>query len=46
MKKLLNVKNDWDGVVYCPGVMGPCSEEEVIVPIKGLKWEIQLVLPV
>ena len=24
MEKLLNVKNDWDGEVDCPEVMGPC----------------------
>ena len=23
MEKLLNVENDWDGEVDCPGVMGP-----------------------
>ena len=31
MEKLLNVENDWDGVVDCPEVMGPhclISEEE------------------
>ena len=40
MEKLLNVENDWDGEVDCPGVMGPhclISEEEVAAAIKGLK---------
>ena len=40
MEKLLNVKNDWDGEVDCPEVMGPpclISEEEVAAAIKGLK---------
>ena len=40
MEKLLNVENDWDGEVDCPGLMGPCcliSEEEVEAAIKGLK---------
>ena len=39
MEKLLNVDNDWDGEVDCPGVMGPhclISEEEVVAAIKGL----------
>ena len=37
MEKLLNVQNDWDGEVDCPGVMGPhclISEEEVAAAIK------------
>ena len=40
MEKVLNVKNDWDGKVDCPEVMGPCcliSKEEVAAAIKGLK---------
>ena len=40
MEKLLNVENDWDGEVDCPGVMGPhclILEEEVAAAIKGLK---------
>ena len=42
MEKLLNVENDWDGEVDCPGVMGPhylISEEGVAAAIKGLKIE-------
>ena len=37
--ELLNVENDWDGEVNCPGVMEPCcliSKEEVKSAIKGL----------
>ena len=40
MEKLLNVENDWDGEVDCPGVMGPFCfiwEEEVAAAIKGFK---------
>ena len=42
MEKLVNIENDWKGDVDCPEVMGTCcliSEEEVVSPIKGLKWE-------
>ena len=39
MEKILNVKkNDQDGDVECPEVMGPCClilEEEVTTAIKG-----------
>ena len=40
MEKLLNAKNDWNGDVDCPEVMGLCcliSEEEVAAAIKGFK---------
>ena len=39
VEKLLNVENDWDGEVDCPGVMGPhcLISEEVAAAIKGLK---------
>ena len=40
IEKLLNGENDWDGVVDCPEVMGPCcliSEKVVSSAIKGLQ---------
>ena len=40
MENPLNVENDCDGEVDCPGVMGPhclISEEEVAAAIKGFK---------
>ena len=39
-EKLLNVKNNWDGEMDCPEVMGPCcliSEEKIPAAIKGLR---------